>query len=177
MCASGVRLRPVRVVQFPKRRRPTATHGDVMDCVHLTRHQCSREPTHTAKELCARPMPMYARPHEASFWYCTKVLTRTRVALVAHRHQHGSIVFSAHCQDRPQVSRNVCQSCKSFSWLEPLIFLSLNFGCLCCLLWVVYGSFRNFYFCSCVNLHIRERNDGSNLNFRLDGWGVYSLLK
>lgn len=45
MCASGVRLRPVRVVQFPKSRRPTATHGDVMDCVHLTRHQCMREPT------------------------------------------------------------------------------------------------------------------------------------
>lgn len=155
MCASGVRLRPVRVVQFPKRRRPTATYGDVMDCVHLTRHQCMREATQpkaVAGLICQAPW---------NPWYCTKFSTLT---WVARRNQVGSIMFSAFYQDRPQVSHNVCQSCKSFSFLEALIFLSLNFGC--------FGSFRNFHFSSCVNLHIRERNDGSNLNFRLDVWGV-----
>lgn len=170
MCASGVRLWPVRVVQFPKRRRPTATHGDVMDCVHLTRHQCSREPTHSHGVEC-QPGLCMPGPTKPPCDIAQKSWLELEFP-VALRNQRGSIVFSAHCQVRPQVSHNVCQSCESFSCLEPLIFLSLNFGCLCCLFWVVYGSFRNFYFCSCVNLHIRERNDGSNLNFRLDGWGV-----
>lgn len=168
MCASGVRLRPVRVVQFPKRRRPTATHGDVMDCVHLTRHQCSREPTHSQGVVCQA-------------YVCQAPWSRL---VILHKSLDSNSSF-------PLPSAiNVVQSCflptartdlklaamfakvaKVFLTSRHWFFLFLNFGCLCCLFWVFYGSFRNFYFCSCVNLHIRERNDGSNLNFRLDGWG------